>query len=185
MSSLAFRSRPSRIYSVAACGNDSFVEQIAQICRDISWEQSVERCVDFLDWLVSGDDALTSTIVSMIDGRRTPMFYAASPGRREASSACSSSTEFSLCCCVPALSVSGSDTSNMSVDPEESTVNCVDAWVAKLLDGKTLAETEVVQLCNKVQKWCLPCRFATFRIFEGSHTPLLLRSNRHDFPRYH
>lgn len=38
----------------------------------------------------------------------------------------------------------------MAGDPEESTVNCVDAWVAKLLDGKTLAETEVVQLCNKV-----------------------------------
>lgn len=33
---------------------------------------------------------------------------------------------------------------------EETTVNCVDAWVAKLLDGKTLAESEVVQLCNKV-----------------------------------
>ncbi|CAM9277134.1 unnamed protein product, partial [Hapterophycus canaliculatus] len=39
----------------------------------------------------------------------------------------------------------------MSVDPEESTVNCVDAWVTKLLDGKTLAETEVVQLCNKAR----------------------------------
>lgn len=38
----------------------------------------------------------------------------------------------------------------MAGDLEESTVNCVDAWVAKLLDGKTLAETEVVQLCNKV-----------------------------------
>lgn len=35
-------------------------------------------------------------------------------------------------------------------DLEEATVNCVDAWVAKLLDGKTLAESEVVQLCNKV-----------------------------------
>lgn len=39
----------------------------------------------------------------------------------------------------------------MAGDPEESTVNCVDAWVAKLLDGKTLAESEVVQLCNKVR----------------------------------
>lgn len=38
----------------------------------------------------------------------------------------------------------------MAGDLEETTVNCVDAWVAKLLDGKTLAETEVVQLCNKV-----------------------------------
>ena len=38
----------------------------------------------------------------------------------------------------------------MAGDLEESTVNCVDAWVAKLLDGKTLAESEVVQLCNKV-----------------------------------
>ena len=38
----------------------------------------------------------------------------------------------------------------MAGDPEESTVNCVDAWVAKLLDGKTLAESEVVQLCSKV-----------------------------------
>lgn len=35
-------------------------------------------------------------------------------------------------------------------DLEEATVNCVDAWVAKLLDGKTLAESEVVHLCNKV-----------------------------------
>ncbi|CAN0081369.1 unnamed protein product [Ectocarpus sp. 4 AP-2014] len=39
----------------------------------------------------------------------------------------------------------------MAGDPEESTVNCVDAWVAKLLDGKTLAESEVVQLCNKAR----------------------------------
>ena len=38
----------------------------------------------------------------------------------------------------------------MAGDLEETTVNCVDAWVAKLLDGKTLAESEVVQLCNKV-----------------------------------
>lgn len=38
----------------------------------------------------------------------------------------------------------------MAGDLEEATVNCVDAWVAKLLDGKTLAESEVVQLCNKV-----------------------------------
>lgn len=39
----------------------------------------------------------------------------------------------------------------MAGDLEESTVNCVDAWVAKLLDGKTLAESEVVQLCNKAR----------------------------------
>lgn len=39
----------------------------------------------------------------------------------------------------------------MAGDLEEATVNCVDAWVAKLLDGKTLAESEVVQLCNKVR----------------------------------
>lgn len=38
----------------------------------------------------------------------------------------------------------------MAGDPEESTVNCVDAWVAKLLDGKTLTESEVIQLCSKV-----------------------------------
>lgn len=44
----------------------------------------------------------------------------------------------------------------MAGDLEESTVNCVDAWVAKLLDGKTLAETEVVQLCNKVSCRCEP-----------------------------
>lgn len=41
----------------------------------------------------------------------------------------------------------------MAGDPEDSTVNCVDAWVAKLLDGKTLAESEVVQLCNKVKQY--------------------------------
>lgn len=40
----------------------------------------------------------------------------------------------------------------MAGDLEEATVNCVDAWVAKLLDGKTLAESEVVQLCNKVRE---------------------------------
>lgn len=39
----------------------------------------------------------------------------------------------------------------MAGDLEEATVNCVDAWVTKLLDGKTLAESEVVQLCNKVR----------------------------------
>lgn len=41
----------------------------------------------------------------------------------------------------------------MAGDPEDSTVNCVDAWVSKLLDGKTLAESEVVQLCNKVLRF--------------------------------
>lgn len=39
----------------------------------------------------------------------------------------------------------------MAGDLEEATVNCVDAWISKLLDGKTLAESEVVQLCNKVR----------------------------------
>lgn len=39
----------------------------------------------------------------------------------------------------------------MAGDLEEATVNCVDAWISKLLDGKTLTESEVVQLCNKVR----------------------------------
>lgn len=53
---------------------------------------------------------------------------------------------------VRAFYVGGMDVLyQMAGDLEESTVNCVDAWVAKLLDGKTLAETEVVQLCNKVR----------------------------------
>lgn len=46
----------------------------------------------------------------------------------------------------------------MAGDLEESSVNCVDAWVTKLLDGKALAESEVVQLCNKVQ-----CYFSKMR----------------------
>ena len=54
----------------------------------------------------------------------------------------------------------------MATDPEESTVNCVDAWVAKLLDGKTLAESEVVQLCSKV--WM--CFMQTVY---GNHGPIV------------
>jgi hypothetical protein len=36
------------------------------------------------------------------------------------------------------------------VDIEESTISCVDAWIEKLFDAKTLSEAEVVQLCEKV-----------------------------------
>ncbi|CAM9714716.1 unnamed protein product, partial [Choristocarpus tenellus] len=39
----------------------------------------------------------------------------------------------------------------MAGDLEEATVSCVDAWVDKLLDGKTLTEAEVVQLCEKAR----------------------------------
>jgi hypothetical protein len=37
------------------------------------------------------------------------------------------------------------------VDKEESTISCVDAWIEKLFDAKTLSEAEVVQLCEKVR----------------------------------
>mmetsp|Transcript_35651 Transcript_35651/g.45376 ORF Transcript_35651/g.45376 Transcript_35651/m.45376 type:complete len:315 (+) Transcript_35651:87-1031(+) len=37
------------------------------------------------------------------------------------------------------------------VEVDDATINCLDAWLEKLYDGKPLAENEVTQLCDKAQ----------------------------------
>eukprot|EP00611_Tribonema_gayanum_P002579 TRINITY_DN1192_c0_g1_i3.p2 TRINITY_DN1192_c0_g1~~TRINITY_DN1192_c0_g1_i3.p2 ORF type:complete len:102 (-),score=19.46 TRINITY_DN1192_c0_g1_i3:98-403(-) len=40
----------------------------------------------------------------------------------------------------------------MAGDLEEATISCVDGWIEKLFDAKTLTEAEVVQLCEKARE---------------------------------
>ena len=39
-----------------------------------------------------------------------------------------------------------------SADFDDSSISCVDGWIEKLFDGKTLTEQEVVQLCDKARE---------------------------------
>mmetsp|Transcript_12083 Transcript_12083/g.18076 ORF Transcript_12083/g.18076 Transcript_12083/m.18076 type:complete len:313 (-) Transcript_12083:32-970(-) len=40
----------------------------------------------------------------------------------------------------------------MAGDLEDSTISCLDAWIAKLYDAKTLTESEVEKLCQKARE---------------------------------